>query len=246
MAFFDGLDSCVLHSFHSLTAPSRGALQELKHWPSLLRRTRVIHHAIDLAAYPENGPAAALDPPHGQGPVVSIVARLQAVKGHRIFLESARQVLAKRPDARFWSVGEGELREKLEAASLRLGLASAVSFLGYRNDVDTLMASSDVVVCASSYESFPRSVLEALALDRPVVAPSVGGVPEIIQNGETGLLVPAGDPRAMASGILRLLNDRYFAQRLGAAGRKFVGQHFTLDAQASALAGLYRETLACR
>jgi glycosyltransferase involved in cell wall biosynthesis len=89
-------------------------------------------------------------------------------------------------------------------------------------------------------------VLEALALDRPVVAPSVGGVPEIIQNGETGLLVPAGDPRAMASGILRLLNDRYFAQRSGAAGRKFVGQHFTLDAQASALAGLYRETLACR
>src|SRR5258708_7245864 len=172
--------------------------------------------------------------------------RVKGVKGPRIFLESARQVLAKKPDARFWIVGEGELRKKLEAASVRLGLANAVSFLGYRNDVDTLMASSDVVVCASSYESFPRSVLEALALVRPVVAPSVGGVPEIIRTGETGLLVPVGDPGAMASGILRLLNDRHFAQRLATAGRKFVGEHFTLEAQAFALADLYREALACR
>jgi glycosyltransferase involved in cell wall biosynthesis len=246
MALFQALDSLVLHRFHRLTTPSQGALQELKHWPSLLRRTRVIPHAIDLDAYPKDGPVAELHPRNGHGPVISIVGRLQAVKGHRIFLESARQVLSKRPDARFWIVGEGELREKLEAASLRLGLANAVSFLGYRNDVHTLMASSDVVVCASSYESLSRSVLEALALSRPVVAPSVGGIPEIIRDGETGLLVPASDPGAMAAGILRLLNDRDFAQRLGTAGRKFVSEHFTWETQASALAVLYREVLACR
>jgi glycosyltransferase involved in cell wall biosynthesis len=246
MAIFEGLDSFVLHRFHRLTTPSQGALQELKHWPSLLRRTSVIHHAVDLDADSKDGPVADLHPRNGHGPVISIVGRLQTVKGHRIFLESARQVLAQRPDARFWIVGEGELREKLEAASFRLGLANAVSFLGYRNDVDTLMASSDVVVCASSYESLSRSTLEALALNRPVVAPSVGGIPEIIRDGETGLLVPAGDPGAMASGILRLLNDRDFAQRLGTAGRKFVGEHFTWETQASALAGLYREVLACR
>ncbi len=178
--------------------------------------------------------------------MISIVARLETVKGHRVFLESARHVLAKRPNAHFWIVGEGELREELEAASYRLGLTNAVHFLGYRNDVYTLMASSDVVVCASSNELFPRSVLEALALGRPVVAPSVGGVPEIIRNGETGLLVPAGDPGAMASAILRLLDDCQFAQRLAAAGRQFVSEHFTLEAQASALAALYREALACR
>ncbi len=246
MALFQGLDSLVLHRFHRLTTPSQGALQELTHWPSLLRRTRVIHHAVAPAACPEHGRVAMLEAPNGHSPVITIVGRLQAVKGHRVFLESARQVLAKRPDARFWIVGEGELREKLEAASLQLGLANAVSFLGYRNDVSSLMASSDVVVCASSYESLSRTLLEALALNRPVVAPSVGGVPEIIRNGETGLLVPAGDPGAMASGILRLLNDRDFAQRLATAGRKYVGEHFTLEAQASALAGLYREALACR
>jgi glycosyltransferase involved in cell wall biosynthesis len=127
-----------------------------------------------------------------------------------------------------------------------LGLSKAVSFLGYRNDVDSLMASSDVVVSASSYEALSRSLLEALALERPVVAPFVGGIPEVIRNGETGLLVPPGDPSALAAGILQLLNDPNLAQRLASAGRKFVGEHFSLKVQASALAGLYRETIACR
>jgi glycosyltransferase involved in cell wall biosynthesis len=239
MALFQGLDSFVLHRFDGLTVPSRGALREVKRWPWLLRKTRVIHHAVAV-------PAAEFGPRNGGGPVISIVARLQAVKRHRIFLESARQVLAKRPDARFWIVGDGELREELETLASRLGLTDAVAFLGYRNDVDALMASSDVVVCTSSYESLGRSMQEALALGRPVVASDLGGLPEFIRDGETGLLVAPGDPGAMASSILRLLNDRQLAQRLATAGRKFVSEHFTLDAQAAATAGFYREVLACR
>ena len=239
MTLFQGLDSLVLHRFDSLTVPSRGALQELKHWPKLLQRTRMIYHAID-------GSLAVASARQGGGPVISIVARLQAVKGHRIFLESARHVLLTRPDARFWIIGEGELREELEAAAMRLGLRDAVTFLGYRNDVDALMAASNVVVCSSLYEALPRSVLEALALARPVVATAVGGIPEIIRDGETGLLVQAGDAGALAGGISRLLDDPQFAQQLGIAGRKFVGENFTLEAQSSALANLYREALACR
>jgi glycosyltransferase involved in cell wall biosynthesis len=242
MAMFQGLDSFVLHSFDGLTFPSQGALQELKRWPRLLRKACVIHHAVDLPPLP----VPRISTSNGHAPVISIVARLQEVKGHRVFLESARQVLSKRPDARFWVVGDGELRKELEAASKQLGLSKAVSFLGYRNDVDSLMASSDVVVSASSYEALSRSLLEALALERPVVAPFVGGIPEVIRKGETGLLVPPGDPSALAAGILQLLNDPNLAQRLASAGRKFVGEHFSLKVQASALAGLYRETIACR
>lgn len=184
-------------------------------------------------------------PARAGGPLISIVGRLQAVKGHRIFLESACKVLAKRPDAQFWIVGEGELRSELEAFTSKLGLTRAVSFPGYRPDARYAMTLSDVVVCASLYEAFPRAVLEALALARPVVATCVGGIPEAILDGETGLLVPAGDPDAMAAAVLRLLDDRELARRLGAAGQKLVGRLYTMDAQASALAAVYREALAC-
>jgi glycosyltransferase involved in cell wall biosynthesis len=108
------------------------------------------------------------------------------------------------------------------------------------------MTSSDVVVCASSYESFPQSSLEALALGRPLVATSVGGLVEVVRDGETGILVPPGDPDSMAAAILRLLDDRELARRMGAAGRDFITQTYTLEAQAAALAALYHEALALR
>ncbi len=174
-----------------------------------------------------------------------MVGRLQAVKGHRTFLESAQKVLAERPDAQFWIVGDGELRHELEARTAHLGLTQAVSFLGYRSDAWCAMAVSDVVVSASFYEAFPRNLLEALALERPVVATSVGGIPEIVVDGETGILAPPGDPDALAAAVLRLIKDPELAQRLATAGRKLVGQRYTVEAQASALAGLYREALAC-
>ena len=245
MGLFQALDSLVLHRFDRLTAPSTGALQELRRWPSLRRRSQVIHHAIEDVTLTPHIPGPAW-PPRTGGPLISIVGRLQAVKGHRIFLESARKVLTERPDAQFWIVGDGELRHELEAFTAQLGLTRAVSFLGYRSDALHAMAVSDVVVCASFYEAFPRTLLEALALERPVVATSVGGVPEIVVDEETGILVPAGDPDALAAAVLRLLRDRELAQRLAAAGRKLVGQHYTLEAQSSALAALYREALACR
>jgi glycosyltransferase involved in cell wall biosynthesis len=244
MGLFQALDSLVLHRFHRLTVPSQGALRELKRWPALRRRARVIHHAVENAsADPE--PWTPFGPVGTGGPVISIVGRLQAVKGHRMFLESARKVLTARPDARFWIVGDGELRGELESIVSRLGLTQAVSFLGYRSDAWRAMAVSDVVVCASLYEAFPRTLLEALAMERPVVATSVGGIPEIVIDGETGILTPAGDPSALASAVLRLLDDRELARRLATAGRELVRQRYTVEAHASALASLYREAIAC-
>lgn len=192
MTAFQALDSLVLHSFDRLTIPSEGALRELKRWPALQGRARVIHHAVDSedvdpTARRERPPAL---PPRDGGPVILIVGRLQAVKGHRIFLESARKVLAGRPDARFWIAGDGELRGDLEETAARLGIAPAVSFLGYRDDVPRLIAASDIVVSASFYEAFPRNLVEALALAKPVVATATGGTPELIVDEETGILAP--------------------------------------------------------
>jgi len=243
MGLFQALDSLVLHRFAGLTVPSRAALQELKRWPALRRRSQVIHHAVEDVSL-DKAPTPGW-PSRNGGPVISIVGRLKPVKGHRIFLESARKVLAARPDAQFWIVGAGDLRDELEALTLRLGLKGAVSFLGYRDDAGHAMAQSDVIVCASSYEAFPRAVLEALALERPVVATSVGGIPEIVIDGQTGLLAPAGDPDSLAAAVLRLINDPDFARRLAAAGRRLVAERYTMEAQASALAALYREVLGC-
>lgn len=244
MGIFQALDSLVLHRFDRLTVPSQGALRELRWWPALRRRSQVVHHSIEVVSEPRPQPKSYW-PLEAGGPVISIVGRLQAVKGHRIFLESARKVLNERPDARFWIVGDGELRGELEAAASRLGLTHAVSFMGYRDDPWYAMSVSDVVVCASHYESFARVVLEALALERPVVATAVGGTPEMVIDGQTGVLSPAGDPEALGAAVLRLLKDPDLAQRLAAAGRKLVCQRYSEEAHASALAGLYREALAC-
>jgi glycosyltransferase involved in cell wall biosynthesis len=245
MALLQGLDSLVLHRFHRLTSPSRGALAELQGWPALLRRTRVIHHSAGASLTGFSEPAADFAGNNG-APVVSIFGRLQRVKGHRLFLASARRVLASKPETQFWIVGEGELRGELEAIVSRLGLTHAVRFLGYRNDTCKVMSSSSVVVCASSYESFPQATLEALALGRPVVATSVGGIPELIRDGETGLLVAPGNADSMADAILRLLNDPDLARRLGGAGRALIAKTYSMDKQAGDLAALYREALECR
>ncbi len=244
MGLFQALDSLVLHRFDGLTVPSHAALQELKRWPELRRRSHVIHHAVEDVSL-DTAPPTPGWPSRNGGPVISIVGRLKPVKGHRIFLECARKVLAARPDTQFWIVGAGDLRDELETLALQLDLKGAVSFLGYRDDAGHAMAQSDVVVCASSYEAFPRAVLEALALERPVVATSVGGIPEMVIDGQTGLLAPAGDPDSLAAAVLRLINDPDFARRLAAAGRRLVAERYTVEAQASALAALYREVLGC-
>ena len=241
MRAFQGLDSLVLHRFDRLSVPSHGALQELKRWTALRRVAHVIHHSVEWA--PDGSPASAAPWPEPSGPVVAIVGRLQAVKGHRLFLEAARHVLARRPDTRFWIVGEGELRGELATLTARLGLTDAVSFLGYRADVAEVMRRSDVVVSASQYEAFPRNLLEALALERPVVAMAVGGVPEIVIDGETGLLVHAREPLALGSAVMRLLGDPALARRLASAGRALVGERYAPEAHACRLAAFYREAL---
>jgi len=239
MTLFQALDSLVLHCFSRLTSPSRGALAEMRRWPSLLRRTKVIYHTMESAE------TSAVRPRTG-GPVVSIVARLQAVKGHRVFLESAQKVLATRPDARFQIVGDGELRDDLMEYAARLGIRESVFFLGYREDILAVIAESDIVACSSFYEALPRCLLEALSVGRPVVATDCGGIPEIIRDEETGLLVPPGDPESLANSILRLMNDPALADRLGQEGRRLVREHFTLEAQCDSLAALYREALGCK
>jgi glycosyltransferase involved in cell wall biosynthesis len=172
-------------------------------------------------------------------PAVLTAARLTQQKALGVLLAAAALV----PDATFLLAGEGPERPALEAMAAELGISSRVRFLGARHDIAELLALSDLFVLPSLAEGLPISVLEAMASARPVVATRIGGTDEVVVEGETGLLVPAGDAEALSAAIRRVLGDPGLARRLGEAGRARVHQEFSLSGMIAAVDAAYRQTL---
>jgi glycosyltransferase involved in cell wall biosynthesis len=170
------------------------------------------------------------------------VGRLQAPKD-TLTLVRALAVLGRR-SCEAVIVGDGPDRAAVESEVRRLGLDSVVRLAGVRDDVPELLATADLFVLSSRSEGLPLSILEAMAAGLPVVASSVGGVPEVVVDGETGYLVPPGDPRSLAGAIERLLDDSALRRRLGAAGRIRVAERFDLASAQRAHLDLYRTLLA--
>lgn len=178
---------------------------------------------------------------NGHSRLVGIVARLVPIKAHEVFLEAAVRVRAADPDSHFLVVGDGERRSELEGMAARLGLGSAVRFLGWRADMKQVYADLDVVALSSNNEGSPVALIEAMAAGRPVVATAVGGVGEVVQHGESGLLVPPRDPRALADGVLTLLHDPARSERFGRAGRASVYPRHAASRLVADVARLYEE-----
>lgn len=187
-------------------------------------RAAIIRSGIDLPSLTAATRAdrvqlrAALDTdPDAQ--VVSLIQRLSEPKTPLVFVEAMKRVAAQRPKAILWIVGDGKLREPTERAVADSGLAQRARFLGMRKDVPALIAASDLVVHSSLREGLPRVVLETLHAGTPLVATSVGGVPEVVRHCENGLLVAPSDPVALAFAILEVLEDPAAARRRAEAGR---------------------------
>lgn len=209
-------------------------------------RVRTIPNGVDLARFAPREPPPALRPALGipEGvPVVASVGRFVAYKGYDHLLEAVRLVLDARPDVHWVLVGDGELRGALEARCRDLDLDARVRFTGWREDVPDLLALCAVFVLASLGEHFGRVLVEAMAMARPVVATDAGGVPEIVVPGETGLLVPPAQPKALAEAVLALLEDPGRAAAVGAAGRRRAEAEFSLARHAAAVERLYQEIL---
>ncbi len=179
-------------------------------------------------------------------PVVGIVARLVPIKAHEDFFQAALLVRQAYPAARFLVVGDGERRVELERLVDSLGLRPSVRFLGWRQDLPQVYADLDVVALASRNEGSPVALIEALAAARPVVSTAVGGVPEVVVSGQTGLTVPPSDPAALAAGVLDLLQDAQRAQRFGAQGRQHVYPRYAWTRLVEEMRGLYLEELSAR
>lgn len=176
-------------------------------------------------------------------PLVGIVARLVPVKAVDVFIAAAAEINRERPDTQFVIVGDGPLRAALTTQVVAAGLTRAVRFLGWRADLASIYADLDVVVCSSRNEGTPVSVLEALAVGSAVVASSVGGVPDVIGADERGVLVPAGDPSALARAIQALLDDGSRRAELGRSGRAWVYVQHDVGLLVSRIDGLYTSLL---
>jgi glycosyltransferase involved in cell wall biosynthesis len=174
--------------------------------------------------------------------VIITVGRQEHPKGLRHLLAAAARLLPTRPRAVLLLAGrEGNTSAELRQLTVRLGLgAERVRFLGHRDDVPDLLAAADVLAVASGVEGMPGAVLEAMALGVPVVAFDIPTVAEVVEPDRSGLLVPAGDPAALAAAIERVLADPDLAGRLGRRGREVFAVRFTLAASARGMAALYR------
>lgn len=172
-------------------------------------------------------------------PIILTVARLNWQKGHRYLFEAISQVR----EVILLLAGGGPEKELLENKVYELGIQDRVIFLGERNDVPQLLANCDLFVLPSFNEGLPLSVLEAMAAGKAVVATAVGGTPEVVQDGETGILVPPRDPSALANAIQSLLSDPGEACKMGDAGRARVQQYFSSDIMVQRITQTYEGLL---
>ncbi len=206
------------------------------------RKIRVIHSAIPLGSFGQAAEPTLRASLTGEAarPLVLTVARLDRLKGLRYLIEAAVHV----PQAVFVVAGEGSERADLEARARAAGVADRVVFLGHRDDIPQLLAACDVFVLPTLNEGLGLSVLEAMASGKPVVATRIGGIPEAVEDGVSGLLVAPRDASALAGAIRSLLRDRALANRLAAAGRVRVVERFGAETMVKKTMDLYEELTA--
>ena len=227
-------------------AVSRAIGVLLEHEGVSPQRIRVVPSGVDPSRFDETSAdreavLAELGLPRDLPLVVSVGA-LAPHKGHHTLVEAAAAMLVRR-DVAIVIAGEGRLRKKLERLARTRNVAHRVRFLGFREDVGRLVASASVFAFPSLEEGLGTSVLDALVLERPVVASNVGGIPEIIENGTHGLLVPPGDPAALAGALLDLIENPERGRALARAGRERALRAFTMDAMVGGTLRAYEELL---
>ena len=212
-------------------------------------RVVTVKNGIDADAFAAARPPAAVRAELGLGPgdrPIGVAARMTAQKGHAHLLDALPAVLARVPAVVCVLIGDGPLRAAIEARARALGVAGRCRFTGARADVADLVAALEIVVLPSRSEGLPFALLEAMALGKPVVATTVGGCPEVVEHGRTGLLTPPGDPPALADAILRLLECPGEARAMGEAGAARVRADFTLTRMVRELEAIYAAALAAR
>lgn len=239
---------CRLARVERIIGVSRSEARMLQRGGVTESHLRVVHNGIpDIEEPPIDWRERLVWP--DEAPVIGAVGRLEHVKGFHLLLDA----LAALPDnlgpswshpARLIIVGDGSERDALERQAAELGLAERVHFAGYRPDAYRAPGGFDVMVMPSLHEALPLACVEAMAAGCPVIASSVGGLPELVRDGETGLLVPAGDASAIEEALRTVLGDMELAHRMGANARRRFLQEFRVERMVEQTRAVYSEVVA--
>jgi glycosyltransferase involved in cell wall biosynthesis len=216
----------------SISEDTRSCL--LQHNNVDLEKTSVIPNGIPINSFAESSECVTnevkneLNIPSNHK-IIGIVARLAVEKDHSTLLNSFALIAAQLKDVSLVIVGDGPLIEPLKEEARKLNITERTYFLGFRTDISRLVSSFDVFVLSSISEGMSLTLLEAMAAKKPIVATNVGGNPEVVLNGESGLIVDAQNPSKMASALVRVLEDSEFATNLGKQGFQRVNKHFSVE-----------------
>lgn len=212
-----------------------------------LERIRVIPNGIDAGALAAGADPAAVRARLGipaDRAVVGMLANFSPVKDHALFLAAAAILIRRRSDIHFLLVGSGPMREAIGDAVRKGPMQDHFAIDATETDAASYLAAMDVCALTSHREGFPNAVLEAMALGRPVVATAVGGIPELIEDSASGLLVASRDPAELAAAFERCIDDAPWARALGAAARERACAHFSAARMVQSYRALYAELLA--
>jgi len=226
---------------------SKMSERELLHLGFPSDKLVLVPNAIDLQAFDSLVTQNSIEfdtlPFHGhKHKVIAYVAMLRPLKGHEYYLQAAQKVLSEFPETKFLVIGDGAIKDNLQRLALDLGIAENVIFTGLLPNIaiPPLLSRIDIGVSSSLAEQFPHSILELMAASKPIVATTVGAIPEMITDGENGFLVKPRDSAALAEGITKLLREPEKAKEMGVKSRKLVEDKFSMDVVTNRLEEVYR------
>ena len=227
------LQKLACRAAHRMVANSRAAASQLMAQGVPASHIDIIPNGIEMSMFPVRH--------HRPRPrKVAVVARLWPEKRIDVLIAAAPRVLARYSDVEFQIVGDGPCRDQLMAQARDAGVLSHIAFIGHRDDVPAILAGADLFVLPSESEASPNAIFEAMAAGLPVVASRVGGIPELVADGVTGLLVPPADPDALAAALLDLLDQPGRAMAFGKAARERIEQQYSFERMVAQFESLYR------
>ena len=241
---YGALDRMILRGYARIVAVSEDVRQRLLKSGVKANKISMIRNGIDLRPFDRASAVVRHELGWDEYQIVGLVGRLSVEKGVDIFLDAAARVLAHCPDTKFVVAGDGPDRAELDTLIDKLNIRDHVRMLGRCDDMPALYASLDIMVSASRREGLPIAVLEGMASRLPLVATAVGEVPTVIQDGRTGVLVPAADAELLAAAIVELLGDPQKRKRLGSAASQLVEDEFSAEQMTDDYLRVYENAIA--
>ena len=242
--FYGAVERALLRRFDRVVAVSSELAEALGKARVASGKLTIIRNGVDPDGFGSACPSADLEKIKGGRMAVGLVGRLTEGKGHRQLFQAAREILVRHPNTVLFVVGDGPLKSRLEDLARELGIASSVFFTGKRSDMVGVYAALDIFVLPSLYEGLPMVILEALAAKRAVIATRVGAVPDLILEGNTGLLIEPADIPALGNAMIRLMTDAGLRRSLGENGAAFVRKQFSAQSMAGKYLELYQAVVA--